>query len=82
MSGEKKLADKSAAVLFLNNGNTNATITCNAQCFGELGWSGSQVLKVRDLWQHKDLGTVTVSQGYSPSVMADGGSLIFKFTPQ
>jgi len=79
----KPLSDKSAAVLFLNNADAAASVVCDRTCFSYLGWNNTaQVLRVRDLWQHKDIGTTTVGQGYSPSVEANGASLIFKFTPQ
>jgi alpha-galactosidase len=78
----KKLFDGSAAVIFLNNANATATITCDSKCFGTFGWAPSRVLKVRDLWQHQDIGTVTVSSGYQATVAKQGESVLLKFTPQ
>jgi len=78
----KKLKDGGAAILFLNNENAAASVTCNSTCFGKLGFSGAQTLKIRDLWQHKDIGAVKVSSGYTAQVGGLGASVTLLFTPQ
>jgi len=52
-------------------------------CFGKLGWANqNQVLAVRDLWSHMNIGTTTVGKGYVAAVPEEGASVLLKFTPQ
>jgi len=77
----KKLQDGSAALNFLNNGNKTMDITCGGACFTALGFKSTDQLKVRDLWAHADVGTVSAGSGYTAkAVPADGGSMTFKFS--
>jgi len=77
----RKLSGTSAAIIFLNNANVTTALTCDKNCFGQLGYKPAQLLKVRDLWQHKDLDTITVGNGYTVYVNGSGTAEIFKFTP-
>jgi len=78
----RKLQD-GAAIVFLNNDSAAATLTCDRSCFAKLGWTDSaQVLNVRDLWQHKIIGTTSVGRGYTAHVPASGESVLLKFTAQ
>jgi len=76
----KKLQDGSAAFLFLNNANTAADVTCGAACFDQMGFKPTDQLQVRDLWAHKDLGTVPATGYTAKNVEATGGSVTLKFT--
>jgi len=50
----KELADGSRAVVLFNRSNEEADISFS---WTEIGYPGYLSLKVRDLWQHEDLGT-------------------------
>lgn len=76
----RKLSGGNAAIIFLNNANNAQTLTCDATCLSKLGFTADQRVAVRDLWQHKDLGVITVRNGYSTQVSGAGGSAIFKFS--
>ena len=52
------LAHASYAVLLLNRGSSSASITAQ---WGDFGVDSTRKAMVRDLWQHKDLGTFTGS---------------------
>jgi alpha-galactosidase len=51
----KRLADGSRAVALLNRGTETATVAIH---WSELGVSEDQALRVRDLWQQKNLGKI------------------------
>ena len=63
----KQLQDGSRAVILLNRGATEASITANWE---ELGYPAHLSAAVRDLWAHRDLGQATGK--YSASVPAHG----------
>jgi len=77
----RRLADKSWAVAFLNVGDTGANIPCDLNCFSMMGFKSGQAFRVRDLWQHLDLGTWNGTTYIAHSVQADGGATLLKFTP-
>ena len=52
----KQLKDGSRAVVLLNRGGSEQQITANWE---DLGYPANLSASVRDLWQHKDLGTFT-----------------------
>ncbi len=52
----KPLADGSRAVILLNRGQADADISVN---WDEIGYPNHISAKVRDLWEHKDLGSFT-----------------------
>jgi len=77
----KKLNDGSWALHFLNNKNTVDDVTCDSACIGKLGFGTSDQLRVRDLWQHKDIGTIPANGNYTIRNLApSGGSVTLKFT--
>jgi alpha-galactosidase len=78
----KKLQDGSAVLNFLNNNRTSPeSITCEASCFTALGFKATDQLKVRDLWAHSDIGTITAGSGYTAkAVPENGGSVTLKFS--
>ena len=81
----RPLADGGAAVLFLNDGNQETTLTCDINCFNGLGFNAvdaTQHYDVRDLWQHKVIATVTAAQGFNVSVPPDGASVMVKLLPR
>ena len=69
------LSDGSFAVLLLNRGNTTTNITAN---WNDFGLDLSQEASVRDLWAHKDLGTV---KGNVTTSVVKHGVAMFRITP-
>ncbi|MGC9997822.1 MAG: glycoside hydrolase family 27 protein [Terriglobia bacterium] len=65
----RPLSDKSAAVGLFNRGEADATVVVR---WSDLGFQGAPA--VRDLWAHKDLGTI--ADRFSASVPAHGVVLI------
>ena len=63
----KQLQDGSRAVILLNRGATEASITANWE---DLGYPAHLSAAVRDLWAHRDLGQATGK--YGASVPAHG----------
>jgi alpha-galactosidase len=77
----RPLRDKSYALVFLNNGNAAADIACDQWCFKALNVPAGLVFNVRDLWQHKQIGSAT-SNGYvAKQVPPNGGSVMLQFSP-
>jgi len=64
------------AVLFLNNSPNTRDITCDVDCFVAMGLGKVQV---RDLWQHKVVGTAEGSWT-AKGVLGKGASVIVTFT--
>lgn len=48
--------------VFLNNGNSTTSITCDQTCFSQMGFDSSLQLEVRDLWLHEVIRTITATQ--------------------
>lgn len=79
----RELFDGSWAVVFLNNGNETASLTCDYDsCFSKMKFSSSTVLLIRDLWQHKFIGTTVASSGYTVRAPPLGDSIMLRFYPQ
>jgi len=76
----RPLSGHAWAVMFINTGKVNTDVACNQNCFQQMGLSSSDVVNVRDLWLHQDIGTANGSYNAS-SVPADGGCILLKFTP-
>jgi alpha-galactosidase len=77
----KKLQDGSAVLNFLNNNKTAQDIKCDGACFTALGFKSTDQLKVRDLWSHSDIGTITAGSGYTAKAVPEtGGSVTLKFS--
>ncbi|KAL6051934.1 Alpha-galactosidase [Balamuthia mandrillaris] len=69
------------AVVFLNNANVTADVTCDADCFSLMGFDSSSSLYVRDLWRHTNNGTIAVAKGFTAfGVPPLGGSVMARFT--
>jgi hypothetical protein len=78
----RPLVDGSWAVAFFNADIAPVNLTCASDCMSAFGWEDNQLVDVRDLWAHQDVGTVDVSTGISvTNLPADGGVQLFKFTP-
>ena len=78
----RRLADGSAAFLFLNNGAEAMSIGCNEACLmAGGGFAASAVLHVRDIRARVDAGTVAVAEGYAVTVPPGGASAMFRMTP-
>jgi alpha-galactosidase len=78
----RALADRSFAVVFLNNGPVAMDIMCDSTCFGQMRYSTGQKLSVRDLWAHSNIGTISAGSFTSPKVPANGGCSMYRFYPQ
>lgn len=78
----RPLSDGSWAVGFFNADITPVNLTCAADCMEAFGWQPNQVLAVRDLWAHEDLGFTNATVGWSvTSLPPDGGVEVFRFSP-
>ena len=78
----RQLSDGSAALVFFNNDHSVAhNLTCDAACFGSMGFTPSMQLAVRDVRNRADAGTVTAGAGFTVSVQPGGASRMFRFTP-
>ena len=72
----RKLHDGAWALLALNNGPANATITCGSDCFAAMGLAQ---VRVRDVWEHADRGAA--NGGLQIAVGANGSSSLLRLTP-
>ncbi len=74
--------DGSWALAFLNAGTNAATVTRDTACLQQTGWEVDQVLAVRDLWAHQDLGDIIVgASNLTATLPADGGAALYRLTP-
>lgn len=69
------------AVIFLNNANSATVITCDSNCFKQMGFKPTDTLNIHDLWKHQDIGTTTANT-YSIHVPGKGGSTTVRFSKQ
>jgi len=77
----RPLADKSWALAFANVGALGNSIACDRTCFSMMGFPANARFRVRDLWQHVDLGIVNATLYTAHSVPGQGGITLLKFTP-
>ena len=80
----RALAGGDFALGFVNNDvdQTNSTVTCDATCFAALlNGTAPASLKVRDLWQHADVATISPPFSWSASVPASGAAAAFRLSP-
>ena len=69
------------ALGFVNNAGSAANITCDGDCFHALNISSSVVaLKVRDLWAHADVATLTRPFTFTATVNGSGFAAAYKLT--
>jgi alpha-galactosidase len=71
----RPLADGSRAVILLNRGKKEAQITVN---WTEIGYPKTLEAKLRELWQHKDMGAF---KGSYTATVASHGIVMVKITP-
>lgn len=78
----RQLSGGAFALGFVNNGGAAANVTCDAACFAQLRVpAGVTQLKVRDLWAHADLGTLSAPFSFTAPVNGTGFAALFKLTP-
>lgn len=79
----RPLSGGSWALVYLNTGLDASNVTCDfAGCLGGTGWEADQVVAVRDLWAHADLGNFTAGSGWNvTSLPPSGGVAMFRMTP-
>ncbi len=77
----RPLYDGSWAVTMVNNGDDNATVTCDGACFAFMNVTGASSVAVRDLWAHAVVATLQPPYTFSSEVQGQGGSSIFRFIP-
>ena len=63
------------AVVLLNRGNSTADVTAN---WSDIGMDATKQATVRDLWQKKDMGTMT---GSVKASVPSHGVAMYKITP-
>jgi len=68
----KPLSNGDAAVVLVNYGSQNATVTCDSTCLSSLGFTN---VFVRDLWAHVDLGQ---QSSISVEIPGQGASASFR----
>jgi len=73
----KSLANRSQAALLLNTGDASATISLR---LSELGYSSTEKVALRSIWDHKDIGTLTGADSYSVTLQAHDSSFV-RITP-
>ena len=65
-----------------NNVNGAANVTCDTACFGALlNGTTPASLKVRDLWLHTTVATLTPPFSFSAVVNGSGGAQAFRLSP-
>lgn len=81
----RKLSGGEFALAFVNNDSSapSQSVTCDESCFSSLlnGTSSITSLKVRDLWAHADIGTISSPFSFSFNVNGSGFASAFKLTP-
>ena len=79
----RPLDDGSWAMTYINVGLNIADVDCDySSCLAATGWEPEQLVTVRDVWAHADVGVFPASGGWNVSAMdADGGFAMFKLTP-
>jgi len=75
----KIMQDGSFVMLFTNNGAMALNVTCDvAKCFGPVHMPLPFPVSVRDLWAHKDIGTIHQGEPFAVQLDANGGSAVFR----
>jgi len=74
----RPLNNNAWALLFINAGLQTTDITCDSACMAKMSLPAR--VNVRDLWAHKDLGSVTTQSYTAKQVLANGGVLMLKLT--
>ena len=78
------LAGGDYALGFVNNDVDSAStaITCDASCFAALlNGTAPASLKVRDLWAHADVATITPPFSWTSTVASSGFAAAYRLSP-
>lgn len=79
----RRLSQGALALEFLNNEHVDRNMTCDQDCFRNLGVRSGVAYTVRDLWLHETVATgVTSATGFTSLVPAGGASTVYKLSPQ
>jgi len=73
----KKLANGAQAALLVNTGSASTTISLH---LADLGFSSTQKVTLRSLWDHKDIGVMNDAETYSVTLAAHDSSFV-RLTP-
>jgi alpha-galactosidase len=73
----KTLQSNAQAALLLNTGSASTTISLR---ISELGFSATEKVTVRSIWDHKDIGVMTGADTYSVTLAAHDSSFV-RITP-
>ena len=74
----RELHDGSHALVFLNAGSSQASVTCDAACFAAIGVDPARNYTVDDLWNDVPQGTITNATFTAVDLPADGGHLMIR----
>jgi hypothetical protein len=78
----RALAGGDFALGFVNNDDNAAAVTCDAACFAQLlNGTAPSALKVRDLWAHADVATLTPPFSMNVTVNGSGFANAYRLTP-
>ena len=69
------------ALGLVNNGDAPANITCDSACFAAMNVTGTSALKVRDVWAHAEVASLTPPYSFTASVNGSGFAGLFTLTP-
>ena len=80
----RALADGGFALAFVNNDvdADSSAITCDGACFAALlNGTTPGALRVRDLWAHEDVGTISAPFSWTAKVNGSGFAAAYRLTP-
>jgi len=79
----KLLPEGDFALVFVNNEGQAMDLTCDQKCFTDLiGDTTSDTYTVRDMWAHKDVGSLKAPYSWTAhSIPAHGGVAAFRAAP-
>ena len=77
----RKLKGGKVAIVFIHVGKESSDVKCDEACVAKTGLAGKKVA-VRDLWEHKDLGSQTLTTLTAKALPAEGGVQMLVLTPQ
>jgi alpha-galactosidase len=78
----RQLSDGTWAAVFVNNANVTADVVCDTKCFAQMFPRKAherRVIIVRDLWQHKIVGTTSTYSWTAKRVPGFGASVMYRF---
>lgn len=82
LRGGDVVRESGFALMILNNGAEEATITCDKACLQDLGLDVTRTYSVRDVWAHASLPPVDRPLfSLSAKVPGGGGSFVVRLTP-